>query len=132
MTLYAALQGIDKAIWLHWPSVRTKWPTHHMASAPFFSAPGQLCGLYTKLELIGPVAYCWWSSISLGRACLAQSLNTYQKPCCSAIHNLDNMLSLGLIVFITSVATMVQIHFFNSHSSVKEQITSEYKKMTLY
>jgi len=44
----------------------------------------------------------------------------------------DNMLSLGLIVFISSVATMVQIHFFNSHSSVKEQITSEHKKMTLY
>jgi len=25
----------DKAIWLHWPSVHTKWPRHHMASAPF-------------------------------------------------------------------------------------------------
>jgi len=43
----------------------------------------------------------------------------------------DNMLLLGLIVFISSVATIVQIHFFNSHSSIKEQITSEYKKMTL-
>jgi len=44
---------------------------------------------------------------------------------------MDNMLSLGLIVFISSVATMVQIHFFNSQvqvSSVKEQITSEHKK----
>jgi len=44
----------------------------------------------------------------------------------------DNMFSLVLIVFISAVATMVQIHFFNSHSSVKEQITSEHKKMTLY
>ena len=25
----------DKAIWLHWPSVCTKWLTHYMASAPF-------------------------------------------------------------------------------------------------
>jgi len=25
----------DKVIWLHWPSVCTKWPTHHMAFAPF-------------------------------------------------------------------------------------------------
>jgi len=74
----------------------------------------------------------WCSSISLGWASLAQSLDTYQKRCCCAIHSLspvDNMLSLGLIVFISSVATKV---FFNSHSSVKEQITSEHKKMTLY
>jgi len=44
----------------------------------------------------------------------------------------DNMLLLGIIVFISSVATMVQIHFSNSHSFVKEEITSEHKKMTLY
>jgi len=49
---------------------------------------------------------------------------------------MDNMMSLGLIVFIYSEcwATMVQIHFFNSQvqvSSVKEQITSEHKNDTV-
>jgi len=42
---HLCIKVFDKPIWRS--SVRTKWPTYPMASAPFFLAPSQLCDLYT-------------------------------------------------------------------------------------